>query len=208
MGLRFGEFSFDSEQRELRRNETPVHLSRKAFDILGLLIDRRPKVVEKRDLLDVVWQGRAVEEENIKNLIAEIRCALDDDSTAPRFIRTVHGVGYAFCGQAISQDATALWAVLWEGQSIPLDEEIVIGRSRKCQIQLHSNNASRQHARIRVGPSGASIEDLKSRNGTFVNGRRIDAPTSLQNGDNIVIGVDAMTIVTVDEPATATLAPD
>jgi len=41
-----------------------------------------------------------------------------------------------------------------------------------------------------------------------VNGRRIDARTSPQNGDNIVIGVDAMTIVTVDEPATATLGRD
>jgi hypothetical protein len=208
MGLRFGEFSFDSAQRELRRNDTPIHLSRKAFDILGLLIDRRPKVVSKQDLLDQIWEGRAVEEENIKNLIAELRRALDDKSTAPRFIRTVHGIGYAFCCQTGSPVATASWAVLFDGRSIPIEEEIVIGRSQKCQIRLHSNNASRQHARIRVGTSGASIEDLKSRNGTFVNGKRIDAPQSLQSGDNIVIGVDAMTIVTVDEPMTATLARD
>jgi len=69
-------------------------------------------------------------------------------------------------------------------------------------------NTYQSAARIRVGPSGESIEELRSRNGTFVNGRRIDARTSPQNGDNIVIGVDAMTIVTVDEPATATLGRD
>ena len=205
MGLRFGDFSFDNAQRELRRNDTPLHLSRKAFDILALLIDRRPKVVSKQELLDQIWQGRAVEEENIKNLIAELRRALDDDSAAPRFIRTVHSVGYAFCCEIGSPPATA-WSLLFEGRNIPIDEEMVIGRSQKCQVRLRSKSVSRRHARIRVTPSGASIEDLQSRNGTFVNGRRIEAPMALQNGDHIEIGVSAMTIVSADDATTATLA--
>lgn len=206
MGLRFGDFNFDSAQRELRRDGTPVHLSRKAFDILALLIDRRPKVVSKQDLLDEIWQGRAVEEENIKNLIAELRRALDDHSASPRFIRTVHGVGYAFCCE-IPQTASA-WSLVFEGRNVPIEDEIVLGRGNRCHIRLHSSSVSRQHARIRVSPSGPSIEDLQSRNGTFVNGKRIDAPTSLQNGDNIEIGADAMTIVNAEEAATATLVRD
>ncbi|HEY8131359.1 MAG TPA: FHA domain-containing protein [Thermoanaerobaculia bacterium] len=203
MGLRFGDFSFDSAERVLRRTEATVHLSRKAFDILALLIDRRPRVVSKQELLDEIWQGRAVEEENIKNLIAELRRGLDDDPAAPHFIRTVHGIGYAFCCE-IPQTSSA-WSLVLAGRTIPIDEETVIGRGSRCQIRLHSSSVSRQHARIRLDSSGPSIEDLQSRNGTFVNGKRIEAPTALQNGDNIEIGVDAMTIVNVEEAPTATL---
>ncbi|PYQ59506.1 MAG: hypothetical protein DMF58_11355, partial [Acidobacteria bacterium] len=127
MTVRFADFTFDSAQRDLLRRGKRVHLSRKAFDILALLIARRPAVIGKRELLDEIWEGRAVEEENIKNLIAELRRALEDSSETPRFIRTVHGIGYAFCGDSSFEPST--WAILWEGRTIPLARELVIGRA-------------------------------------------------------------------------------
>jgi|SRR5207245_1726499 len=203
MPVRFGEFTFDTAQRELLRSGAPIHVSRKAFDILALLIDRRPNVVDKRELLDVIWQGRAIEEENIKNLIAELRRALDDASSSPRFIRTVHGIGYAFCGDVPCKPSG--WAVIWEGQTVPVVREIVIGRATACDVRLHSKSASRQHARITLTSSGASIEDLGSTNGTFVNGARIAGPTALKSGDIIAIGAESMTILEADESTTAAL---
>jgi len=203
MTVRFADFTFDSAQRDLLRRGKRVHLSRKAFDILALLIARRPAVIGKRELLDEIWEGRAVEEENIKNLIAELRRALEDSSETPRFIRTVHGIGYAFCGDSSCEPST--WAILWEGRTIPLARELVIGRATTCDVLLHAKSASRQHARVSLTDSRPSIDDLGSTNGTFVNGERIEGSKALQSGDVISIGSESMTIVEADQSTTAAM---
>ena len=66
--------------------------------------------------------------------------------------------------------------------------ELIIGRSRQCDIVLPSENVSRRHARIRTGPSGLIIEDLQSANGVFVNGRRIFEAVELADQDVIRLG--------------------
>lgn len=99
MRLRFTDYLFDTETRQLERQGVPVHLSPKAFTILELLLERRPNAVSKRELLDRVWPDALVEERNVKNLVAEIRSALQDDSTDPALVRTVQRFGYAFSGE-------------------------------------------------------------------------------------------------------------
>jgi DNA-binding winged helix-turn-helix (wHTH) protein len=97
--LRFRDFVFDSDTRQVLRGQSEVHLSPKAFDLLCALVERRPAVIDKSELVSRVWAGTFVGDANLNVLIAEIRRALGDSAHRPEFIRTVHGIGYAFCGQ-------------------------------------------------------------------------------------------------------------
>src|SRR4029450_2018776 len=74
------------------------HRARRAFDLLGILIASQPRVVSKSELLESLWPETFVVEGNLSNLVAEVRQALQDDPHNPRFVRTAHGLGYAFCG--------------------------------------------------------------------------------------------------------------
>ena len=93
---RFGDFVLDLKAHELTRADTPVSLSPKAFQLLGLLVQSHDKAFSKTELLDRLWPGTFVVEKNLTNLVSEIREALGDDPMHPRFIRTVHRFGYAF----------------------------------------------------------------------------------------------------------------
>ena len=66
--------------------------------------------------------------------------------------------------------------------------ENVIGRDPAAEVWLDRASVSRRHARLVVGPRSATLEDLGSRNGTCVGGKRIDSPTDLSSGDAIRIG--------------------
>lgn len=71
----------------------------------------------------------------------------------------------------------------------PLDSPVtVIGRSAACDLTLESFYASRRHARIELSAGKHVVVDEKSRNGVFVNGRRIAKPQALEPGDEIRIG--------------------
>ena len=93
---RFGDFVLDLEAHQLTRAGTPVSLSPKAFQLLGLLVQSHDKALSKTELQDRLWPGTFVVEKNLTNLVSEIREALGDDPMHPRFIRTVHRFGYAF----------------------------------------------------------------------------------------------------------------
>src|SRR3954469_18059904 len=98
----FGSHLFDSARCMLLRDGEALPLTRKAFLLLELLIQRRPAVVSKKQILETLWPDCFVEEGNVASLISEIRGALDVGGQAGMArspgsaIRTVHGVGYAF----------------------------------------------------------------------------------------------------------------
>jgi DNA-binding winged helix-turn-helix (wHTH) protein len=96
----FGPFTLDPATRQLLEAGRAIHLSPKAFDVLQVLVEARPTVVPKTDLHDRIWPGTYVVDANLSVLIGEIRRALADSAQTPRYIRTVHKVGYAFCGDA------------------------------------------------------------------------------------------------------------
>jgi hypothetical protein len=142
---------------------------------------------------------------NLSVLIGEIRRALADSAQAPRYIRTVHKVGYAFCGEAAEAAvpprpaATAggnrFW-LQWNDRAFALSPgDNVIGRNPECAIWVDAAGVSRQHARLRLdSESGvAAIDDLGSTNGTFVNETRIDSPTILRDGDQLHLGTVPLT---------------
>jgi Tol biopolymer transport system component/DNA-binding winged helix-turn-helix (wHTH) protein len=99
--LRFGPFTLDLDSRQLTNAGEEVHLEPKAFELLSALVVERPKALSKAELQERLWPGTFVAEANLSNLVAEIRAALGDPARAPKFVRTAHGFGYAFCGDAV-----------------------------------------------------------------------------------------------------------
>ena len=201
MSVRFGQFVFDSGTRELRGRGGPCRLSPKAFECLGALLERRPQFVPRAQLQDRLWPKTFVAETSLRRVIAEIRAALGDDEGGPRFIRTVRGFGYAFCGAVEEEDESrpaAAGAVAcrleWGDREIPLREgENIIGRTDDAVAWIDSPRVSRRHARIVVSGGKATIEDLGSKNGTSVSGHRIERPTLLASGDEVALGPARMT---------------
>ena len=100
MKLRLGELTFDADARQLLRGSVELHLSPKAFDLLRVLIEHRPRALSKQELHQHLWPATFVSEANLASLVAEIRETLADDARKPRFVRTAHRFGYAFCGDA------------------------------------------------------------------------------------------------------------
>ena len=91
MRIRFGPFVLDVNTRQLTRESGPVHLTRKAFELLVALAVERPNVLSKQVLQQRLWPETFVAEANLSNLIAEIREALGDQARPPRYVRTAHG---------------------------------------------------------------------------------------------------------------------
>ncbi|MFM8414650.1 MAG: FHA domain-containing protein [Planctomycetota bacterium] len=80
--------------------------------------------------------------------------------------------------------------------------KLLIGRAEECDVRPLSEEVSRRHCAVIVGPADAWVEDLGSRNGTFVNGTRIEAKTKLADGDLIRVGSLELR-VSRQEPAAA-----
>jgi DNA-binding winged helix-turn-helix (wHTH) protein len=191
MPVRFNEFVLDTTTRELLRAGERVHLSPKAYELLATLVESRPKALAKAELRDRLWPNTFVVEANLSNLVGEIRAALGEDSRRPRFIRTVQGFGYAFEGRETDSPAPLRcgYRLNWSGGRADLAEgEHVLGRDPDVSICIESTTVSRRHARLRIEAGEATLEDLGSKNGTFVNDHRIEAPTLLARGDQIRLG--------------------
>lgn len=209
MRVRFGRFVLDGDSRELLRGRDPVPLSPKAFDLLALLVSQRPKAMSKGDLLEQLWPGTFVVEKNLANLVGEIRDALGDDPSDPRFIRTVHRFGYAFRDAAARGDADTppraggvlSFSLKWVGGRATLGEgEHLIGRDPDADVFVNQAGVSRRHARMVISGGRATLEDLGSKNGTFVGEQRVEGPTALSDGNTIGIGSVKLTLRIVERP--------
>lgn len=196
MQVRFGEFTLDTESRQLRQDDAERHLSPKAFELLRLLVESRPKALSKAELHERLWPSTFVSEATLTSLVAEVRDALGEKAGRGRFVRTVHRFGYAFRGTATVVAARAsvpdhrprCW-ITWESGQVALEEgEHLLGRDGDVAVWLDSPTVSRHHARIRVSGADATIEDLGSRNGTYLRGERLAAPAPLTDGDEIRLG--------------------
>jgi DNA-binding winged helix-turn-helix (wHTH) protein len=190
MKVRFGTFLFDSTQRVLSHAGERLGLSPKAVSLLELLLRERPRAVAKMELQERLWPGTFVVEANLPNLIAEIRRGLEDTKRPHRFLRTVHGFGYAFCGEAVDLEGAErrryVYRVRWDSGSASLrDGEHVVGRDPKADVHLDMASVSRYHARLCLNDGHMVIEDVGSRNGTFVRGQKIKArsPITLKDGE-------------------------
>jgi predicted component of type VI protein secretion system len=75
------------------------------------------------------------------------------------------------------------------GRSIAIKRnKLLIGRAEQCDVRPLSEEVSRQHCEVTVGPAGVWVEDLGSRNGTFVNGDRVEGRRQVVDGDILRVG--------------------
>ena len=213
MRVVFGECEFDSGRRVLLRHGSAMALSPKAFQLLEVLLDRRPEAVTKSELMERLWPETFVSDASLHNLVAEIRAALGDAPRAARYIRTVPRYGYAFHGDARPAPAAVVARpaasgprlVSSHGEWALSEGSHVVGRDRDCAVHLDSVTISRRHARIVVTGGEVVVEDLESKNGTRVNGQRVTGRVMLKDSDQIEVGSVTMTYRLMDSsPSTMT----
>jgi len=218
--IRFGECELDLERRELRRGGQPCHLTPRAFALLALLMAERPRAVRKADLRTRLWPETYVSNTALAQLVTELRKVIGDEARQGLWIRTVFGYGYAFAGEAAEADeaqaakpapavgpAPTRW-LLWRSQVLPLTEgENVVGRGHDAQVRIAVSEVSRRHARIVVAATGTTVEDLESRNGTFVRGQPVHRATPVADGDEVGFGPELTTFCAPSQSKKTRTAP-
>ena len=195
MTYRFGRFTLDRDTRQLLADQVELHLSPKAFTLLLMLIEQRQRVMPKEELQDRLWPSTFIGETNLATLAAEVRRVLGESAQHSTWIRTIHRVGYRFIGSVIeaapvplSPSGGRMYVTTADQQIAVTEGTIIIGRGSDAAIRIDAGGVSRHHARIVVVNGRAAIEDLGSKNGTFVAGARIDGTRSLADGDEIRVG--------------------
>lgn len=192
----FGRCYLDTLTREVALDGVSRRLSPKAFELLRLLIEERPRVLTKAELMQRLWPDSFVEEANLPVLVGEVRAAVGDAGRA-QIIRTHHRIGYALAADvrespsaAGRRQADAPTAALWLlGRRIALATgTYVVGRDRHADVCIDDPSVSRRHARLIVDGDSVAIEDLESRNGTRVRGALVSEPVRLAEGDVVTFG--------------------
>ncbi len=105
--FRFGDFSLDTNARELRRGGQRIDLQRKSFEVLAYLVQNPDRAVPKTELLDEVWAGTVVTENVLSRIVSLLRKALEDDARSPSYIGLVPRVGYRFLKDVSSAPVAA-----------------------------------------------------------------------------------------------------
>jgi DNA-binding winged helix-turn-helix (wHTH) protein len=202
MRVRFGVCVLDSDTRQLSVRGRPVHLTPKAFQFLELLLENRPKALSKSQIHEQLWPGTFVSDGALASLLVEVRSATGDSARKQRFVRTVHRFGYAFNGSAEElrestskgSARTSICRLIWGNREVALHfGENLIGRDEDGVVWIDDAQVSRRHARIVIDERGAVLEDLGSKNGTYLRGKKIEGPRKLADRDEVTVGPASMT---------------
>ena len=195
MILRIGACEIDCDRRRILRDGAEQRLPRKAFDLLLVLLEKRPKVVSKDALIKRVWPDAFVADANLAILIGDVRAALGDDAKEPRMIKTHHRVGYSFAADVNEVTAAAqergdpAFILAATRRRILLFQGVVtLGRDGTCDIVIDDPSVSRVHAVLSVTNGQLTVEDRDSKNGTRVDDQRIGEVTPLKPGQRIRFG--------------------
>jgi DNA-binding winged helix-turn-helix (wHTH) protein len=182
---------------QISRDDRVVRLRPRAVDVLMCLAAAAGKLASKRDLIDTVWQTEFVSDHALTQVIAELRAALEDDARNPSYIENVPRRGYRLVASVTpvassvpaAREPSVPFRLQGEGGDHSLKQgSNLIGRTADADIRIDRTAVSRAHARIIVTGTTATIEDLGSKNGTYLNGARLEQPAVLANGDDIWIG--------------------
>ncbi len=208
---RFHGFTLDAGRRVVSHGDSRVHLTRKAFDMLNILVERAPLVVSKDELHRLLWPETFVTDATVAGVVKELRRMIREGVDGEPLIRTTHGVGYSFTGtieRGDRDDASRSHCWLVAGlRRLPLAEGVnEIGRDPGAAVLLDSPQASRRHARILIADQTAVFEDLGSKNRTRINDLPVTEPTRLRDGDTIHIGSAVFVFRVMDAAATTVTA--
>jgi DNA-binding winged helix-turn-helix (wHTH) protein len=194
MRLAFDTFVLDLDQRRLLKGGTEVHLPPKAFELLRVLVETRPKALSKQEILDAVWPGVFVSENNLATVVRDLRTALGDDAQTPHYIRTAYGYGYAFAATAVAVGSPlppppSEWRLIHDHREIVLNEgRTILGRAGPDVVVFDAPTVSRHHAAVEIRGDYATIEDLGSKNGTRIGSAAVAGPAALADGAEIRLG--------------------
>ena len=199
MTYSFAGFVVDSGTRQLLADGREVHLSPKAFELLLRLVEQRSRALSKSELQDALWPSTFVGETNLATLVAEIRRALGDSAQASSYLRTVHRFGYRFVAD-VTESAPATppsprvhrYLVAGERRFPLRSGALIIGRAADADVRIDSSGVSRHHARLTMTAGEARVEDLESKNGTFVDGTPVGEGRVLTDGSEIRVGPVAL----------------
>ena len=200
MRYRFTKFLVDTGTRQLFGDGRELHLSPKAFELLLILLQDRARALSKAELQERLWPSTFVGETNLATLVAEIRRTLEDSPQDSRYLRTVHRFGYRFVADTVevppsvaAEGDPRMYLTLGDRRFPLAVGTFVIGRATDAAIQIDSGGVSRLHAQILVSGREARIEDLGSKNGTFVDGQPVNDPRILNDGAEVRVGPIALT---------------
>ena len=194
MRLAFDTFELDIDQRRLVKGGVDVHLQPKAFELLRVLVEARPKALSKQEILDAVWPEVFVSENNLATVVRDLRTALGDDAQTPHYIRTAYGYGYAFAAAAAAvgpplPSLPSAWRLIHNHREIVLVEgRTILGRAGPDVVVFDAPTVSRHHAAIEIRGDHATIEDLGSKNGTRIGSIEVTGAAVLVDGVEIRLG--------------------
>ena len=200
MRLVFDAFVLDLDQRRLLKGGVDVHLQPKAFELLRVLVEARPKALSKQEILDAVWPEVFVSENNLATVVRDVRTALGDDAQTPHYIRTAYGYGYAFAATASPlgpplAPLPSAWRLIHNHREIVLVEgRTILGRAGPEVVVFDAPTVSRHHAAIEIRGDHATIEDLGSKNGTRVGSAEVTGAAVLADGVEIRLGSVVMVL--------------
>ncbi len=196
--FRLGNWLVEPELNRLSGDSGVVHVEPRAMDLLVFLARHPGEVLSRETLIDGVWKKRFVGEAVLRNTVAALRRALGDRADDPSYIETISKRGYRLIAPVTMQGPTvaapsvedSCFKITWDDEEIALAEgDNPIGRDASAAVRIDTPEISRRHARITVDGDVAILEDLGSKNGTYRNGRRLEAPERLADGDEIWIGL-------------------
>lgn len=142
-----GRFELRPRSRELLEGGTPVALGGRAFDLLLALLMRRDRVVPRGELIDAVWPGRVIEENNLSVQVTTLRRVLGSE-----LLVTVPGRGYRFAGRLDADEPPAPLADSPVHSNLPVAQALLIGRSDEL---AKAATLIEQHRLLTlVGPGG------------------------------------------------------
>jgi DNA-binding winged helix-turn-helix (wHTH) protein len=190
MRYHFADVIVDTGARLVRRGDQPAHLSPKAFDLLQILLEQRPRAMRKEELYDLLWPATYVVDANLPVLIREIRRALGD--ARRQIVRTVQRFGYSFAAEAHSdaeaQSGTMHFLIAHDEQFRLAEGENLVGRAPDAAVFIPSASVSRRHAVITISGDEAALTDLSSKNGTAVGDRAVHGAVALADGSVVRFG--------------------
>lgn len=153
---RFGEVEVRPAERQLLVEGRPAAVGARAFDVLLALIDHRDRVVSKNELLDMVWPGLVVEENNLQVQVSSLRKVL-----GPQAVATVPGRGYRFTLKVEPDDASPSCPLPARNHNLPEQLNSFIGREREIDEIRKFLGASRLVTLTSVGGTGKTRLSLQ-----------------------------------------------
>ena len=207
--VRFAEFELDFDAYALWRAGNRVRLEKLPMEVLMLLVSRAGALVDRAEIQASIWGSDVFVERDaaINTAVRKLRRTLGDDPERPRFVETVIGKGYRFvCAVERTQSLVARGTAIAARRLLPRyvirrgKEEFtlqagenLLGRDPEAGVYLDHPSVSRRHARITIGPGKTTLEDLASRNGTFLDGRKVSKAVALRHGAVVGLGLVTLT---------------